>query len=280
MATEIRRFRSEDLEFALAQTLREGWDNTTAIFRLILEHDPRGSFVAEVDGQRAGMVTTTSFPHSSWLGNLIVVPEGRRTGLGERLMRHAISHLEEHGVETMRLEADPMGIGIYRRLGFVDHSESPRLEKLPPHPRPTDRSEPLEDGDLREMRELDARFFGDDRRRMLEGLLEIALTARCLRVRGRIEAFAMALPSREGIRLGPCVSRDPGLVEPLIDSILARFDDRKVIVALSAGNGAALARLESRGFRRTPSCLHMLLGKAPAGNLAGVPVALANGAIG
>ena len=55
----IRQFCDWDIDFAVAQTIREGWDNTVSTFRVCLSHDPEGCFIAETDGQRVGMITTT-----------------------------------------------------------------------------------------------------------------------------------------------------------------------------------------------------------------------------
>ena len=131
MDLAIRTFGADDFGFASEQTAREGWDATAELFELCLAHDPGGSFVAEAGGQRVGMVTTTCYQRSGWIGNLIVPPEHRRQGIGERLMKHALEHLLRRGVRTIRLEADPPGIGIYRRLGFVDEFESPRFVRPP-----------------------------------------------------------------------------------------------------------------------------------------------------
>jgi ribosomal protein S18 acetylase RimI-like enzyme len=114
----------DDVDFALAQTSREGWDTTSGVFDTLLAHDPDGCFLAEQRGEPVGMVTTTVFEKSAWIGNVIVPPEHRRRGIGEELTRHALTDL---CIRTVRLEADPPGVGIYRRLGFKDEFESLRF---------------------------------------------------------------------------------------------------------------------------------------------------------
>ena len=84
--TEIRAFTAGDLGFAAEQTAREGWASGRRDFEVYLEHDPDGCFTAWKDGRPVGMVTTTRYPASGWIGNLIVIPEERSRGLGRALM--------------------------------------------------------------------------------------------------------------------------------------------------------------------------------------------------
>ncbi|MBN2563585.1 MAG: GNAT family N-acetyltransferase [Phycisphaerae bacterium] len=81
MSFKIRAFDDRDIDFALAQTGREGWDNTRSTLRVCLSHEPEGCFIAEMGGRRAGMVTTTRYTRSAWIGNLIVAPPYRRQGI-------------------------------------------------------------------------------------------------------------------------------------------------------------------------------------------------------
>ena len=93
MALSIRPMGEDDLEFAVAQTSREGWDNTTAVFGVCLTHDPAGCFVGESEGQRVGLITTTCYERSAWVGHLIVVPGYRRRGIGTQMIGKLIGKL-------------------------------------------------------------------------------------------------------------------------------------------------------------------------------------------
>ncbi|MFQ6096626.1 MAG: GNAT family N-acetyltransferase [Armatimonadota bacterium] len=104
----IRAFTDLDIEFALAQTTRARWDSTREMFRVCLRHDPEGCFVAEIGGERVGMITTMRHERSAWVGNLIVTPDFRRRGIGERVVGHVVRRLGAGGIRTFWLEADPM----------------------------------------------------------------------------------------------------------------------------------------------------------------------------
>jgi predicted N-acetyltransferase YhbS len=280
MDLRIRAFTDQDIEFAVAQTAREGWDNTRETFRVCLRHDPGGCFVAEVSGERVGFVTTTHYVHSAWVGNLIVAPDYRRRHIGECLMRHAIRQLEASGIRTCGLEADPMGVNIYRRLGFVERCETPRFSKRPPHQARRGETHRLCAADLVAAGDFDARFFGDHRGRLLGELLRIAHAAYCVRVNGRIEGLAMALPSASGVRIGPCVVENPATAQALIDTALSDFPDRTIIVGVPGNDLVVAGLLEARGFTRGPATLRMVRGNASVPNNPGGVVAIANGAMG
>ncbi len=280
MTFEIRPFVAEDIDFAVAQTAREGWDTTTSMFRVFLEHDPDGCFVACVGARRIGMISTTRYSKSAWIGNLIVIPDCRREGVGERLMLHAIAHLEASGIGAIRLEADPLGVGIYRRLGFVDQFESPRFQKSPPHRLGQRAADRLQASDMDAARTFDVTSFGDDRGRLLVSLLNSARAAYCVRDDGQMAGFAMVLPSTVGVRLGPSVADNAAVAETLINAVFADFPDDSIIAAVPSVNRTAVQLFQSCGFARRPSSLRMLRGQVAAKSDSDKLFTIANGATG
>ena len=280
MVASIRYFGEQDVSFALTQTAREGWDTTAALFQALLLHDPDGSFLAEWEGHRAGMITTTRYAQSAWIGNLIVSPERRRRGVGERLMRHAMAHLFQQGVRTIRLEADAPGVRLYRRLGFVEEFESLRFRGSCPG-RPDDSGiRPLSPDDLPAVRAFDVEYFGDDRGRLLGLLFRMSRAACWLRTGREVCGYAMVLPSAWGVRLGPWVAVDRDTAGSLLGSILLGLPATTVVVGIPGVNCKAVELVEGCGFSRTPSSLRMVYGDRAARGCPGRIYAIANGATG
>jgi ribosomal protein S18 acetylase RimI-like enzyme len=280
MLLKIRAFGKEDIDFAVTRAVGEGWDCAPTTFRVCLAHDPDGCFFAEADGRRVGMITTTAYEQSGWLGNLIVVPEYRRHGVGRRLMEHAMGRLDARGLQTLWLEADPMGVGIYKRLGFVDAFESPRYYKRPPHAVGQLAADRLMAHDLDAIKELDAACFGDDRSSLLAEFLKIARAAYCVREGGRVTGFAMALPSATGLRLGPCVAETAPVAEQLVATMLSEFKNRAIITAVPGNSEMAARMLESQGFNRVSASLRMRRGYANPSSAPDTIAAMADGAMG
>jgi ribosomal protein S18 acetylase RimI-like enzyme len=276
----IRTFKTDDIRFALEQTRREGWDATAELFQAALAHDPDGCFVAEADGCRVGMVTTTAYSQSGWIGNLIVPPECRRRGIGELLMKYAMGHLTGRGLKTMRLEADPPGIGIYRRLGFVDEFESLRFRLTVESRETRVLARRIEAADLPTIAAFDAEYFGDDRGRLLALLYRDSKTAYWLQEGRGATGYAFATSSSEGVHLRPWVAKDRRAAETLLQSILAEWPSATAILGVPSVNSRAVELLESCGFERAPSCRRMVFGeRAGAGRPENV-FAIANGAMG
>lgn len=72
MSELIRRFRYDDIDFATAQTAREGWDNAASWFGIHIAHDPRGCFIAAANGHAVGMITTTRFRNSTGTASAMI----------------------------------------------------------------------------------------------------------------------------------------------------------------------------------------------------------------
>jgi GNAT superfamily N-acetyltransferase len=261
--TTIRLFDHEDLEFADRQKAREGWAASREQFRIYLEHDPDGCFVAMVEDQPVGMVTTTSYRHSGWIGNLIVEPDHRNRGIGRTLMEQAIECLQNKGATAIRLEGDPPGIPLYRKLGFVDEFESCRFKLVESENRPgpgESAAETMVSSDLDEVAALDTEIVGPHRRRFLELKFLAAELALVRRRKGKIVASLLAAPNNQGFRIAPFVALEPADARDLLDAALAAAAERPVLIGLPAPNTEGLAMLAGMGFQKGASSHRMRLG--------------------
>lgn len=276
----FRSMEEGDIPFALEAATREGWHSSAASFRVHLRHDPGGCFIATLGDGPVGLVTTTRFPRTGWIGNLIVDPDQRRQGLGTRLMEHALGHLAAGGCDTVRLEADPLGVGIYRRLGFADEFDSPRFRREAGGDRPAVDPVPLEMTDLPALRSFDAPWFGEDRGELLRLFLSEVRAAYRVPRRGDLAGYLMAQPSLQGLRLGPWVAREPQAAADLLHMVLADLPDEALVVALPGPNHAGCDLLRECGFVSTPSSLRMRRGPPVAMGQPEAIFGLASGACG
>jgi len=276
----LRRFREEDLPFAVERASEEGWDNTRESFEPFVTHDPDGCFVAALGGRPVGMVTTVKYQETGWVGNLIVEPGSRGRGVGAQLMAEAVRRLELLGVRTLRLEADPMGIGIYRRLGFVDEYASPRFRLHSVARRSPRGCARLEPEGLAELADLDARAFGDRRDRLLRLLFASALATFRVPDSGPLRGYLMIQPSTAGARIGPWVALDRDLAERLLAAALSFAHRGPVVVAMPGPNADGEELVLSWGFEATPASLRMVRGPAVAQGAPQQVYGLANGAVG
>ncbi|MGH7959720.1 MAG: GNAT family N-acetyltransferase, partial [Opitutaceae bacterium] len=120
----LRVMRPGDVPYAHALRQIAGWNQTEHDWRGYLTYDPDGCFVAEVRGKPAGTATTIHYGRRfGWIGMVLVHPDYRRFGLGTRLLKRAITRLQQCEVRCIKLDATPMGKKVYVPLGFVDEYE-------------------------------------------------------------------------------------------------------------------------------------------------------------
>ena len=130
----IRTLKESDIP--AAQRLRElaKWNQVDQDWRNLLSFEPNGCFVAEMDGRVVGSATSTRYvPNSGagsfgWIGMVLVDPDYRRHGIGSTLLKRCIQYLKDCGVETVKLDATPMGKLVYEKLGFHDEYNIERWE--------------------------------------------------------------------------------------------------------------------------------------------------------
>jgi GNAT superfamily N-acetyltransferase len=263
MPTTIRLMDERDLDFALTRTNREGWDIAVGGFEMHLRDDPAGCFVAEREGDRVGLITTTRYDDLAFIGNLIVEPSFRRQGIGEALMRRAMEYLHEQGIFRLALEADPPGVNLYRRLGFTDAFESLRFEAVRPA-RPAasevDDVEPLTGGDLERIARFDAHHFGSDRSPLLAALVQRAPAAFRIEHAGEPAGYVITQTLEDGVRLGPGVAVSVEAATVLLDAVLAHLNAARFTAGILAPNKEGALLLRARGFEPGPPCLRMVHG--------------------
>ncbi len=95
------------------------------VIRREFAENPEGCFVAEIDGQMAGYVSTTVNRVASRgiIANLAVLPESQGSGLGRKLLDRAIEYFRGLGLAQAKietLETNPVGQHLYPAVGFEE----------------------------------------------------------------------------------------------------------------------------------------------------------------
>lgn len=78
-------------------------------------------FIAEKSEQIIGSCMAGYDGHRGWLYSVAVCPEHRRTGIGSKLIKHAIKQLNQKGcakVNLQILQSNEQIIAFYQSLGF------------------------------------------------------------------------------------------------------------------------------------------------------------------
>ena len=163
----VRVMREADIPFATALTDTEDWGYTAADLHRLLALEPEGCLVVEADGRPAGLTAVVTYGEVAWLGAVIVLPELRDRGLGERLLHSALEFCESRGVRSVRLNAYLHAEEFYQRLGFRGETENVRLRAAAVRGFSGGRAGR---GDASSLAAFDARYFGASRERLLRRL--------------------------------------------------------------------------------------------------------------
>jgi predicted N-acetyltransferase YhbS len=270
-----------------------GWNQTPQDWRGFLELEPQGCFLAELDGELAGTVTTTSYAQAlAWIGMMLVHPKHRRHGIATRLMGQAIDYLRARAVRCIRLDATPAGYPLYEKLGFIPEwtltrSLRPDLNLNPnpaaqaqPSPTTPSATRALTDADWDDIDQLDAAAFGARRPALLRGLARRSVKALVWPAARPAAGWGLLRGGANADYLGPVACPQAEGAIALVMDLLSGAGTRPVIWDVPDANEAAKATAQRLGFAPVRSLTRMRLGPDAARSDPGAQFAIADPAVG
>ena len=262
--SEIQIRKMEPADIATGMRLKEiaGWNQVEQDWQRFLALAPNGCFVAEEDGEIIGTVVTVIFDgRVGWVAMVLVPPEHRRKGIGTAMLQHGMDYLTASGVETIKLDATPMGREVYLPLGFVDEYGLQRMQgKGVPTLSQGARSMDL--ADLDEVIAFDRPIYGTDRGGLLKELFKDAGSfCGIYESSGRVAGYVMARPGSRAFQIGPLLGETDLVQQELFCWILERLAGQAVF--FDALNPAAVDCAAAYGFSVQRSFTRMYLGDEP-----------------
>jgi GNAT superfamily N-acetyltransferase len=254
-----------------AQRLRSiaKWNQVDRDWQNLLAFEPQGCFAAEMDGKVVGTATTTRFIPASgpgsfgWVGMVLVDPDYRRHGIGSTLLKKCIAYLKDSGVETVKLDATPMGKLVYEKIGFASEYDLERWEGVakPVHSTSTVNVQVLAEQDLAQVIAYDSPIFGADRSAVLRawftGWPEQALV---VGDGAKITGYALARRGMTFQQIGPVVGDSPEICEALLIQSLTQLAGKQVIVDVVTANAWAAPLAAKFGLKHQRPFLRMANG--------------------
>ncbi|MDG2389914.1 MAG: GNAT family N-acetyltransferase [Planctomycetaceae bacterium] len=207
----IRQLTFEDLRYADALRQAEGWNQTHRDWERLLTHQPEGCFLAEWNGESAGVVTTTIHGGElGWIGMMLVHPIFRRRGIATALIERCLNYLEQQQVQCIKLDATPAGTPVYECLGFRTEWSWQRRARL------SDLTPEIKTSGRETMPEYpwDHEVFGANRD------IWLARVVRDSRVICLEDGFAMLRQGARAGYLGPIVALNAETAEHMIRQLL------------------------------------------------------------
>nr|MDO8133861.1 GNAT family N-acetyltransferase [Candidatus Njordarchaeum guaymaensis] len=264
---KIHPLRKKDISFAYKMNKTEQWNDREEDLRRMLDYEPKGCFLAVVEGKPAGHVFTVNYGRLGWIGLLIVKAEYRRIGIGRLLMEKAKQYLLDLGVRTIKLEAVPEFSDLYRALGFVDEYHSLRFKGV--YNKKLTGSSTLivnmKEDMIYDIAEFDTQYFGADRAKVLSKLYQ-AYPELCLVSCSKQEilGYVMCRKAETGYKLGPwiCNPENLQIATDLLIACMKRIgDETSVFVGVPATNESAIEILSHLGFTQYSKSIRMRFGE-------------------
>jgi GNAT superfamily N-acetyltransferase len=238
-------------DIALGMRLKEqaGWNQVEGDWRRLLDLQPDGCFVAELDGAPVGTVTTCRFGLVAWVAMMLVDRSFRGHGIGRALMSRAVGDLDSAGIRTIRLDATPLGQPLYESLDFVAEATFARYGGvLPPAEGPPKLSEMRASEVVDRLTVLDHCVTGTDRGRLLRRLAnEYPDSLRVAIEGGEIAGYLLARPGSKATRIGPCIAG--ARAGPLLlDDARRMYAGEAATIDIPIDNGPAAELVTSWGL--------------------------------
>jgi GNAT superfamily N-acetyltransferase len=245
-----------------------GWNQVEADWQRLIELQPDGGFVAELDGRTVGTVTSCRFGCVAWVAMMLVEQAHRGRGIGRALMVRVLNELDGQRVASVRLDATPLGRPLYETLGFREESTFERYQGCFPQGEPTTLSDSvLPATSLEGVLELDRRVTGTERGGLLRRLLDDNPgSLRIVSSGAEVQGYLMSRPGSRAMQLGPCIASEAA--GPLLLSDAARRNaGASVVIDIPEGHRAARALAESLGLSRARQLIRMGRGRRVAEDL-------------
>jgi len=254
---------SADIGFAQRLTAAERWGYLKRDFEDLIAFEPGGCFVARAGERRVGIVTSTSYGTYAFVGSLIVEESHRNTGIGKRLLEHAIAYLQGKGVRTIELDGVFRAASLYRRLGFKDKYLSLRFFR-PPTGRAAAGKAMLREGPD-DILEFDLMRTGIRRERIIRHYFKHFGESAFILMDDGVRAYAFARPRGGGdMGIGPFVAEDDRAAERLISEIERKYSEVGVSIGVPEDKRSMVELLKHLGFQYRAPSLRMYRGDRKA----------------
>jgi GNAT superfamily N-acetyltransferase len=217
---------------------------------------PDGWHLAFRQGQPVGMVGAIRYEAFAHVGLMAVHPDSQRQGVGQAIMQFLLEKLDRQ-VPLVTLDASRAGQPLYEKLGFLPYDETLMFEQAGEFTIPDMPSNvrSISGQDLDELAAWDAPYFGTERRKIFQALLDLH-PGRAFMLRdenAQITGYLFAQKSR----IGPWVMHQPQGAGALLQAALTLPFEGSAALAVPAINQAAVELLQQHGFKPVRANRHM-----------------------
>lgn len=251
-----RALTPADVPAALRLSASASWNQNAADWRTMLQLGQGwGIDATDAEGRQHLAASVVVLPYGerfAWASMVLVLPEFRRRGYAQQLLRVALKELAVNGRAAV-LDATPAGHEVYVQEGFRDtwafarywrEAKAPLQWARPAGPA----TRALRDSDWPAIEAMDSAAFGASRLPLLRSLAQrLPHVARVAEQDGRLCGYLLGRDGREAWQLGPLLAADDAAALCLLHDALEQVAGA-VVVDLLDRRRALLPWLEQRGF--------------------------------
>jgi len=124
---KAERIQTQDIDL-LNELQPQGWEDIRTYFYYYVSSPSCDPIKICVGNTIAAVGTTIRHPDSAWLAHVIVHPDFRNQGIGQKLTEALINRLDSEKIKTVYLDATDMGFPVYRKIGFEVETEYIHLD--------------------------------------------------------------------------------------------------------------------------------------------------------
>jgi GNAT superfamily N-acetyltransferase len=244
----IRVMRPEEIAIAADWAAAEGWNPGLADAACFATVDPEGFLLGELDGAPAATISCVNYDERfAFLGFYIVRGDLRGRGYGLRIWNAAIAHAPARSIGLDGVVAQQ---GNYRKSGFqLAYANIRYGGTVAPAAAPPAGIVPLAEVPFATVEADDATVFPAPRAPFLrEWIGARGHIGRALVRDGRLAAWGVIRPCRNGRRIGPLVADDRAAAEATFTALVAAAGPGEVFVDVPSVNRDAVALAHDHGL--------------------------------
>lgn len=238
-----------EVDFAIAQAAREGWNPGLSDAECFYQADPQGFLAAKQDGRPLGCLSAVSYGSFAFLGLYIVLPEYRGQGIGMSLWRTAMARLD--GL-CIGLDGVFERQAMYQQSGFRFAWRNLRYRWQGTLAQPAQPAVvPLAEIPFEQLAAYDAPLFPAPRPAFLRAWIgQPQAFSAVWREDGRLRGYALMRRCIEGWKIGPLFADSADIADGLFQHLAVQAQGQPVLLDLPEPNSAALALAQRYGMEQ------------------------------
>ncbi len=249
MTLRIRSMEPSEIGLAADWAAAEGWNPGQADAQCFGTVDPAGFLIGEIDGVPVAMISNVNYDaRFAFLGFYMVRPDLRGRGYGIAIWRAAIAHA---GSRVIGLDGVLAQQDNYKKSGFVLAHRNIRFGgTLASRPGAANELVRLADVPFAAIEASDATVFPAPRTAFLRAWIAApGHIGRALMRDGKLAAWGVIRPCRQGCKIGPLVADGREDAETVFDALVTEAGGGEVFLDVPEPHRAAVALAEARGLK-------------------------------